>query len=339
MLLCRALARRGVTDVEVVIFDTGGKSMGRGGYPGTLEQRLDHLITPWSRARFAQNEITIHPELSFQGGDGYLHFQTPKLAEATLRSIVAWALKPTDVQIQDAFYADINFSWDIYRAIKAWQENLFADPHYQAVLGSFAPNLLPGTGSRKSRRQSGTSKDDAARALRAIPHNAILQQLAAPANVSGGLGLAVEREPERFVAQLKGSARLSALVAMMGNARRLTSLSILRTYASLYGPTFWSVRAAQSGDGSAARVALRIAARLDRRGLDVSIDRLANLLSGDRTRFDTLQREISARAGCAVSAGTLRAACGAHGADHEGVPARRLDPQLLAAPRHHAAKP
>lgn len=291
VLLSRAMARRGVRDVEALIFNTHGESMGRGAFPGTMRERLDYLLTPWTRARFAHDGVRVHAEVSFQGGDGYLRFETPTLAEATLREVFAWALAAPTEKSDDAFYADINFSWDVYRAVKAWQEGLFADAHYQAVLGAFGANLLPSTGSRKTRRQSGTSKNDAARSMRAIPHNAILQQLAAPANVSGGFGHVAGREPERFVAQVSGSPRLEALVRMAHAARRLTSLSVLRTYANLFSPSFWTVRAARSDDDRDSDIALRISERLDQRQLDVAIERLANLLSSDRRRFDAVCRE------------------------------------------------
>jgi len=291
VLLSRALAARGVRDVEVVIFNTHGESMGRGAYPGAMSERLDHLMTPWVRARFAHDGVRVLPESSFQGGDGFLHFQTQALADNSVRAIVQWAMAPP-IKIDDIFYGDINFSWDIYRGVMAWQEELFADAHYQAVLGSFGPNLLPTTGSRKTRRQSGTSKDDLARSLRAIPHNAILQQLAAPANVSGGLGHVAGREPERFVAHVEASPRLARLMHMANSARRLTSLSTLRTYAQIYSPSFWTIRAARDTDDQAADVALRIAERLSHRGLDVAIDRLANTLSGDRRRFDAVSRDF-----------------------------------------------
>lgn len=292
VLLSRAMAARGVRDVEAVVFNTHGESMGRGAYPGDMQARLDYALSPWVRARFAHDGVRLHPEVSFQGGDGYLHFETPALAEATLRAAVAWAAAPPREKFADRFYADINFSWDVYRAVKGWQEHLFADPHYQAVLGAFGASLLPATGSRKTRRQGGSSKDDAARSLRAIPHNAILQQLAAPANVSGGFGHVAGREPERFVAHVEGSPRLASLVRMALAARRLTSLSVLRTYADLYSPAFWTVRAARTSSDAAAETALRVASRLERRGLDVAIDRLANLLSGDRRRFDAVARNI-----------------------------------------------
>jgi phosphoenolpyruvate carboxylase len=292
VLLSRAMAQRGVTGVEALVFNTHGESMGRGAFPGAMQERLDYLLTPWVRARFAHDGVPVHAEVSFQGGDGYLHFQTPHLADATLRAIVAWAFAAPRGKSADAFYDDINFSWDIYRAVKNWQEELFADPHYQAVLGAFGVNMLPVTGSRKTRRQSGSSKDDVARSLRAIPHNAILQQLAAPANVSGGFGHVASREPDRFIAHVANSPRFNALVRMAHAARRLTSLSILRTYADLYSPSFWTIRAARSDDDHLSDLALRIADRLEQRGLDVAIGRLANLLSSDRRRFDSVSREL-----------------------------------------------
>ena len=286
ILISRALAARNIRDIEVVIFNTHGESMGRGGHPGDFDARLDHLFTPWARARFQRDGIKVNAECSFQGGDGFLHFQTPALAEATMRAVFAWSRRAVERPDADRFYSDINFSWDVYRTIKSWQEALFANPHYQAALSAFAPNFLPSTGSRKVRRQSGTSKDDAARALRAIPHNAILQQLAAPANVLGGLGAASAREPERFGALIKGSARMRGLFSMAVAARRLTSLSILRTYSSLYDPGFWTVRASRSPEAADRKAPLLVAERLTQRNLDVSLDRLSNFLSVDRQQFD-----------------------------------------------------
>ncbi|HRO04481.1 MAG TPA: phosphoenolpyruvate carboxylase, partial [Terricaulis sp.] len=124
VLLSRAMAARGVKGVEALIFNTHGESMGRGAYPGAMQARLDYLMTPWVRARFAHDGVPVHAEVSFQGGDGYVHFQTPALAAATLRAVAAWAFQAPRGKAKDAFYADINFSWDVYRAVKTWQEEL-----------------------------------------------------------------------------------------------------------------------------------------------------------------------------------------------------------------------
>jgi len=292
--VARALAARGIDDVEVLLFNTHGESMGRGGFPGTLGERLDHLFTPWARSRYADKGLRALAEVSFQGGDGYLYFTTPTLAAATIGGVARWAFAPPGIETaeEDAFYADINFSWDVYRAVKSWQEALFDDPHYQDVLGAFPPNLLPATGSRKTRRQSGTSKGAGARGMRAIPHNAALQQLAAPANVFGGLGEAARREPERFLALIAGSDRFSRLMRLVMKARRLTSMSVLRTYADLYSPSFWTIQASRTDHDDAAKVAYRIADRLHRRDHDHAIQRLANLLSRDRRQLDAICGDV-----------------------------------------------
>ncbi len=285
ILVSRALSARRVTDVEVVVFNTHGESMGRGAHPGGFGDRLDYLMTPWARSRFARDGIAVNAETSFQGGDGFLHFQTPALAEATIQSVFAWSQETPQADFNDRYYKDINFSWDVYRAIKGWQEDLWADENYQAALAAFSRNLLPSSGSRRLRRGKPGAKEEA-RALRAIPHNAVLQQLAALANVMGGVGTAAEREPERFRDLIEGSARMRLVLGAAETARRLTSLSILRTYASLYDPAFWTVTAARLDDRGAALALHRVAGRLDARALDVALGRLANLLSIDRQKFD-----------------------------------------------------
>ena len=286
ILISRALNARRITDVEVVVFNTHGESMGRGAHPGDFDERLDYLMTPWARSRFARDGLRLNAEMSFQGGDGFLHFQTPALAGATLQSIFAWSQSAPEADFSDRYYKDINFSWDVYRAVKGWQEDLWADENYQAALSSFSKNLLPPSGSRRVRRGKPGAKEEA-RALRAIPHNAVLQQLAALANVMGGMGTAAEREPDRFRELIAGSARMRSVLAVAAAARRLSSLSILRTYASLYDPAFWTVTAARMDDRGGAPTLHRIARRLEARGLDVALGRLANHLSIDRQKFDT----------------------------------------------------
>ena len=292
ILTARALAQKGLRDIEVVIFNTHGESMGRGALPENFEKRLDYLMTPWTRARYAHERLRLNTECSFQGGDGFLHFETDSLATRTMQTIFSWSRREPIQPDDDRFYSDLNFSWDVYRAIKNFQEDLFDDPNYQAALGNFAPNLLPVTGSRKTRRQSGTSKNDAARSLRAIPHNAILQQLAAPANVFGGMGTSAVHEPERFKALIETSARMKQAFAMAENARRLTSLSVLRTYASLYDPSFWVVRSARSLIEADRRAPLAVAGQLSKRSLDTALGRLANRLSVDRQKFDLAAHEL-----------------------------------------------
>lgn len=291
VLLAREMANRGIRDVEVVVFNTHGESMGRGGYPGDMTARFDHLLTPWTRARYEREGIAVNPESSFQGGDGFLHFQNETIAEKTVAALFAWGADNRRFEADDRFYHDINFSWDIYRSIKSWQESLFSNPAYQEALGGFARHFLLKTGSRKTRRQSGASATDAARSLRAIPHNAILQQLAAPANVFGGMGAAAAREPGRFESLLAGSTRMRSQYGLARQARAMTALSVFRSYGALYSAEFWTIFARHTQKRSTAGLCLDISHALNARETATSLTRLANLLSEDRLYLDRVERD------------------------------------------------
>ena len=289
ILLAREMARRNLTDIRTILFNTHGESMGRGGFPGALQERFDYILTPWARARYERDNIPLTGESSFQGGDGFLHFATPTLARATIASLIAWSIEHPECDKNDRFYADINFSWDIYRAVKNWQESLFSSTFYQSILLSIGPNLLPLTGSRKVKRDSGASAGDVAKSLRAIPNNAILQQLAAPTNVMSGLGTAAAREQERFEQLVANSNRVQSLMKIAYHARALTSLSTLRAFASLYDPSFWMIRARHSSNANDALPYIKVGDALVSKSLHNDIEKLANLISKDRFRFDLVR--------------------------------------------------
>ncbi len=285
ILLARALADHDIQDVEVLIFNTHGESMGRGAYPGSLQERFDYLITPWTRARFAHEKLALHTECSFQGGDGFLHFANDHLANSTVRALLSWSFTQPKIDQNDRFYSDINFSWDFYRSIKSWQENLFDNPDYHIAISAFAPNLLFTTGSRKSRRQSGASVTGP-RSLRAIPHNAILQQLAAPANVFGGVGHTASVEFDQLVEQINTSGRMHEIIGMIRKSRRVTSLPVMRAYGALFDASFWISKAATETKPASITICEEIANRLATQKVPQALGRLANLFSADLARLD-----------------------------------------------------
>jgi phosphoenolpyruvate carboxylase len=292
ILLARALARAGLNDIEAVVFNTHGESLGRGGFPGALSERLDYLMTPWARARFRREGMALCMEQSFQGGDGYLHFMTSKLSDATLGALLAWSLEDAAPDLADRYYRDINYSWDFYRALKAWQEALFADPDYAASILTFGPQLLVQSGSRKLRRQSDASAD--LRSLRAIPHNAILQQLAAPINVCGGVGGAAGVEASRLIDLAKGSPRIGQILRIAARARQLTLVSALRAYGALFDPAFWISKAAVASSPQLAERCARLARRLARAPTTGAVGRLADLIAGDLLKFDAVMSPLAA---------------------------------------------
>ncbi len=292
ILVARALAARGVSDIEVVLFNTHGESMGRGGYPGDLEQRFDYILTPWTRAAYELRKLRVNAESSFQGGDGFLHFQTDALAQSTVNALLKWSFRRIEADKQDRFYADINYSWDFYRGIKHWQEELFDDPDYQVSIGAFAPNLLFTTGSRKVRRQAGSGVSVGPRSLRAIPHNAILQQLGAPANVFGGAGATAGSEPDRLLDLVRGSARARQALGIIRDARAHTSLPAVRAYAAMFNATFWITRAGAASDPVVAKACEAIALHLAPLTVTTALNRFANHLAADLARLDRILLEL-----------------------------------------------
>jgi phosphoenolpyruvate carboxylase len=189
--LAEAMKRHGLTDCAALIFNTHGESMGRGGHPAGMADRLTWPMSAWARRQFAERGIATELEASFQGGDGYLFFRTPELALATLTRIAEHELSaPPDEP--DPFYERTDLSLDFYRGVRNLQRGFMDSRTYARAVTAFGLGLLNETGSRKSRRQSDLSADRemSLRQIRAIPHNAVLQQLGYPVNVIAGIGTA-----------------------------------------------------------------------------------------------------------------------------------------------------
>ena len=292
VLFSRALGKARLPDVEALIFNTHGESMGRGAFPGGYRERMAHLSTPWVHSRFRREGISLACEYSFQGGEGYLHFQTATIAQDTVASLWSIAVESPQSDFSDRFYDDINYSWDVYRALKSWQESLYAREDYRDVIFSFAQNLLVKTGSREVKRPSRGAGPPEIRSIRAIPHNAILQQMALPVNVAGGIGAAIGREADRFIDHTAHSARMRDLLKMTARARDLTSVSILRAYAGLFSPSYWSALAGMARRSERAEHYESVLQVLQQENLSQSLSRLADFLARDLRAYDALRDEM-----------------------------------------------
>ncbi len=149
------MAANGLTDVAALIFNTGGESMGRGCHPASIDDRFDWQMSPWARRRFKRAGIRLEPEVSFQGGDGYLWFGSDELALATLTRMAEMPLWGADASAPtDVFYRRTDLSLDFYRAIRGVQHAHLESSTYSRAITAFGLGLLNDTGSRKSRRQS-----------------------------------------------------------------------------------------------------------------------------------------------------------------------------------------
>lgn len=269
--LARMLGNRGIEGIEVVMFDTHGESIGRGAHPSSLQDRLLYVLSHVARRQFARAGVALKHETSFQGGDGYLFFANDRLARHSALAVLEDALSIDEASSvagavahpaeRDTLYDDTDFTLDFFLHLAGYHERLFANPDYRVTLGSFGTNLLYKTGSRKSIRQhenqSAVDRGNPAQ-MRAIPNNAILQQLGYVANVVSGIGSAVSGEIDRFIQLCENSDRAHRLLAMVSIAKQTSSLNSLSAYSRVFSPGYWVMRAYNSDEPSIERALLRL---------------------------------------------------------------------------------
>ena len=266
----QTLAQHGISDVEVLLFDTHGESIGRGAHPGSLADRLKYLSPTASRQALNKAGLRVREEAAFQGGDGYLLFGTPELALATITRIAEQTYHPAAGPIEDPVYANPDFAADFFATVRTGMQDLVEDPGYAALLGAFGPALLDKTGSRPSAREADgmvrAARIRHPRELRAIPNNAILQQLGWCANTLQGIGAAAARHPELFTEMRQNSRRFRRAMDLATHGLAHSDIDVLRAVIATLDPGTWLDRAAHVRDpaGHAAMVAVaRALERLD----------------------------------------------------------------------------
>jgi phosphoenolpyruvate carboxylase len=150
--------------------------------------------------------------------------------------------------------------------------------------------MLNDTGSRKSRRQSDLASERtmSLRQIRAIPHNAILQQLGYPVNVIAGVGTAAEGNREEIAALLRDSARGRQLVRLLRAANALGSIKTVAAYGELFNSAYWASRPYRGNEQNIADACLALGEYLtkdDRAGV---FRRLASRLRVDSLKLHRL---------------------------------------------------
>ena len=254
------------TDIELLIFNTHGESLGRGCARPTLADRQEFILTPFVRAHAQKLGVRLYHQSSFQGGDGYRLFGNQTLSDASLLHVIDTEIKqPTSDWQSDPFYSQHDFALDLFLALKQWHEQLFSSPDYGLSLDVFGANLLPKTGSRPAKRvvQAGNERRDPSK-MRAIPHNALLQQLGFLAIVVSGIGSAAHIDSERFAEIFAQSPRLQQMIAHVDEAKRLGSLNVMLAYARLTDNGFWIGRAYHGNQHSNQRAFRQLASHLNK---------------------------------------------------------------------------
>ena len=289
--MAEAMAKNGLTDVSALIFDTHGESMGRGAHPGSFADRLEWPLSPWARRRFVRAGIRLEPEVSFQGGDGYLYFETPELACATLESIAAERPAETDPAAPtDPFYRRTDLSLDFYRAVRSHQRDHLESKTYSRAITAFGLGLLNETGSRKSRRQSDLSadRDMSLRQIRAIPHNAILQQLGYPVNIIAGIGSAADGNYEDLAALIAESPRGRQIVRLVRASNALASIKTVAAYGELFNSAYWASRPYRGTEENLSQACETLAEYLTKDDRNGVFRRLASRLRVDALKLHRL---------------------------------------------------
>ena len=271
----------GIKDVTAVIFNTHGESSGRGGHSGSIIDRVNYVMSPWAMRQFEKRALPICHETSFQGGDGFMWFQTKDLAKATINSLLKARYTNKKDADDDIFYKDTDFSWDVFRTISSQQESLYNDPNYIKLLSGFGQNLLIPTGSRASKRSKSDTGMFDPRQLRAIPHNAILQQFGIPANIFYGIGKAVSIDIEKFSNHYKNSARAHSIFSLAFSSLERSNMSILSAYGRLFDPGFWVSRGLSNNEPRLEKKSLTVASTLKSLPWRSQIMDLANQLRMD----------------------------------------------------------
>lgn len=240
------MQKHDLQDLELVLFDTHGESIGRGAHPFSLSDRLSYFSPDHTRGLFARAGIHLREEAAFQGGDGYTLFGTAPLALATIASLADHLVRPLSTT-RDPIYDEPDFSADFFSTIALDMSSLVEDPGYAGLLGAFGPALIDKSGSRPSARQGdgiSVTRITHPSQLRAIPNNAILEQLGWWTNVLQGVGTAAARHPETFEKLARSSRRFGLALDFARQAAAHSDIGALRGIVRLLDPGTWLDRAA-----------------------------------------------------------------------------------------------
>jgi phosphoenolpyruvate carboxylase len=279
------LERHNVRGVEVILFDTHGESIGRGAHPYSLADRLKYLSPTASRQALNHAGLAVREEAAFQGGDGYLLFGTPELALATVTRIAEQTYHPAAGPIEDPVYADPDFAADFFATVRTGMAGLVEDAGYGSLLGAFGPALFDRTGSRPSARQSDGMASAARirhpRELRAIPNNAILQQLGWCANTLQGLGAAAARHPETFAEMHAKSRRFHRAMELATHGLAHSEIDVLRAVIATLDPGTWLDRAAHTRLPGRREALVAVARALERLDIWAAVQSMFRRIQAD----------------------------------------------------------
>ena len=173
--------------------------------------------------------------------------------------------------------------------------DLVDDPGYAALIGTFGPSLLDTTGSRPTARQTegaAPARIRHPRELRAIPNNAILQQLGWLANSIHGLGHAASRAPDLFRDMRQRSCRFERAYRLAEHAMAMSDLDVIRAYVDTLDPGSWFDRARRTKREGRRDELLAVAGALERLDLAPALRRLFRRFATDWLKLNTVAGDV-----------------------------------------------
>jgi phosphoenolpyruvate carboxylase len=295
MKLLNLMEKEKLTHIELVFFDTHGESVGRGGGHSTLNERIDYFTPPHVRDLAAKKNISFIQETSFQGGDGFLFFENSAFALATFTRVLETLWSNEHVQ-DDSFYREEDATLEFFLNLKTFNSDLVDNPNYAKLLGMFAQHFLYSTGSRAVKRQHEGTADrqlDHPSQIRAIPNNAILQQLGYLANSIGGVGCSFKKNMDQLVKMHSSSHRLQTLLEVANKADSYSDIDILGAYVSVIDPMIWLKRAVVEKDRNSRSKMRRIVRHLENDSNCDALRSIERLLLRDNLDFKRCVQNIS----------------------------------------------
>ena len=249
--IAKAMHDLNITNVKLLIFNTHGESIGRGGHPVSLIDRLKYVNCNYTRKKLMDWKIDLIQEMSFQGGDGYQYFMNHDLAFAAISRITEFCYNDSSLK-SDALYDSVDFGIEFVNTIKNFNTEIMDDPNYAALLNVFGSNLTHSTGSRSVKRHIDSSIKTLVyhpSQTRAIPQNSILQQLGMLANSLGGVGRFIGKDQKKFVKVYNNSERFKRIMDIVQHAFAFSDIEVLKAYIDCFDPGMWlswSTRTADS---------------------------------------------------------------------------------------------
>ncbi|NOZ43230.1 MAG: phosphoenolpyruvate carboxylase, partial [Alphaproteobacteria bacterium] len=281
--VARLWGRFDLADVELVIFDTGGESVGRGAHPDGFGGRLDYMHTPEARRLVRHYNIAYKQEFSLQGGDGYLWLYTPELAFATLSRVMENILSPVD-ETPDPFYQNTDWSLDFFLTVKEYNNAISNNPDFMRLISILGTDICYPSGSRMTLRQDeGVVQRPLEKLsqIRAIPNNMLLHQLGYLANSMGGVGTAIKQDGHGFWKIYAKSPRLQHIIKLVISAVDLSDGDFLGAYASLFRPRYWMHSARAEDESHDHNRMLRLARMMEKHGVYEGLNRIELTLRED----------------------------------------------------------